>query len=191
MIGVITFSAGILLALINECLTRRDRRKQDEREKSKEHREYLQRLGEVNDNHMDHILKDYETMNREIHNRSVITEAVGAILITASFLILANTVAYKVTLNSKYSMCIISMLLYVLWFFVLHNTTKELDNMMFSRIRAIEEALSDEKKLNYDFGIHRYIRGETRNTHWIGIRRRFWVWVLLLLFSGWGLILSI
>lgn len=191
MISVITILVGLLLAVGYESLFCRDSSERCKRENSQKHHEYLKRLRNVGDDHIDVVLKDYETMNREIQNRGTITQAVGAILITASFLILGNVVGGKITSNVKYAMGIVSIALYVVWLFVLNYTTKKLDNMTFSRIRAIEGTLSDEKRLNYDFGIHSYIEDETKTTLWIKIRRRFWVWVLILLFVGWAVIFGL
>ena len=190
LLGIITFLVGLLLAVGYECLICRDEREQDDRE-HKEKDGYISAIrGAVDKSHIDRVLKDYEIMNREVETRGNITLVVGTILITASFYVLGTASIYKEASSLKYAMAIVSITLYVLWLFVLNYTSKTLDNMTFSRMRAVEEALSDEKVLGYDFGIHRYIRGETGNRRWIEIRRRFWVWVLILLFIGWALVLS-
>jgi len=197
LLGIITFLVGLLLAVGYECLFCRDEKERCERESSPEYSEYKKSIKESiekNPDFTDFVLRDYETMNREIQNRGTITEAVGAILITASFLILANVVGDKITSNVKYAMGIVSIALFVVWLFVLNYTTKKLDNMTFSRMRAIEQELGE--KFGYRFGVHSHIKEETepkccKETLWINIRRRFWVWILILLSFGWALIFGL
>jgi len=85
-------------------------------------------------------------------------------------------------------MAVVSILLYVVWFFVLNFTTKGLDNMTFSRMRAIEDALT--ATFHYKFGIHSYIEYESEESCWLKIRRRFWLWVLVLLIVAWASVLA-
>jgi len=194
MIGIVTFLVGLLLAIGYQCLVCRDKEEQNERERKlrKEYVPPMQR--DIEEPNIELILKDYETMNREIHNRAIITQGIGAILIGASFLILGNVAMGKcLSQNSKYSMSIVSLGLYVLWLFVFHRTAKKLDDMTYGRIRVIEGVLSKEEEKNKkcDFGIHRYIYSEAEKSRWISFRRGFWTEVLILLFIGWALVLSL
>lgn len=62
-------------------------------------------------------------------------------------------------------MAVASIGLYVLWLFILHYTSKKLDEITYSRIKAIKKALSE--RIGYEFGIHRYIDKETKSSLWI------------------------
>lgn len=135
------------------------------------------------------VLKDYEITNREIERRENITLLIGSILITGSILVVGYTVTSP---GPKYPYAVTSIFLFILWLFVLHNTTKKLDSMSYSRVRAMEEALSEH--FGYDFGIHRYLYSKTKKNcgtvWWLRWRRFFWGFILILLSFVW-LLLSV
>jgi hypothetical protein len=140
---------------------------------------------------MEPVLKDYEITNKEIERRENITLLIGSILITGSVLILGNTLINNNAVP-KFPYALTSILVFVLWLFVLHATTKKLDSMSYSRARAIEEALSDH--FGYDFGVHKYLYSKTKKNcgtvWWLKWRKIFWGLILILLSSVW-LLLSI
>ena len=181
---IVILSVGAVLAVVHEYWYECDRREQHKRENRDEYDKYIFAIKDVDESHIDHVLKDYEIMNRETDSRGNITEAVGAILITASFLILGNAVAKEVDLGLKYALAAVSMALYVVWFFFLELTTRKLDGMTFSRMRAIEDALT--LRFHYKFGIHNYVKYETGKARWLEFRRHCWLVVLILLFAGWA-----
>lgn len=130
------------------------------------------------------VLKDYEITNREIERRENITLLIGTILITGSILILGNTANIN---GPKFPYALASILLFIIWLFVLHLTTKELDNMSYPRARDIEEALS--KYFEYRFGIHSFLFSKTQKNGkpvwWLDVRRAFWAIILILISSIW------
>ena len=151
--------------------------------------EFINAVKGVDKPHIKFVLKDYQTMNQEIRSRGSITLIVGTILITASFLILGDAAKYRYSLDLKVVMAIVSIGLYLSWFFILNYTTKKLDNMTFSRMKAIESGLTQRINIqHFNFGIHTYIEQRYHEKKWIEIRRRFWVVVMMLLFTGWGLV---
>jgi len=137
------------------------------------------------------VLKDYEITNKEIERRENITLLIGSILIAGSVLILGNTVISNNAVP-KFPYALTSILIFILWLFVLHATTKKLDSMSYSRVRAMEEALSDH--FGYDFGIHKYLYSKTKKNcetvWWMRWRKIFWGLILILLSSAW-LLLSV
>jgi len=186
----IVLAVGITLAVVSLFWSKYEKTEQDRKEDCGNYLLYIDRVSNTAETHIDVVLKDYETMNREIQNRGTITLGVGAILVAASFLILGNTATNKgLALDTKFAVAIVSILLYILWLFVFHDTTKKLDNMTFSRLRAIEKGL--RQRFGYDFGIHTYLKDQVEKTRWIKYRRPFWVWILVLLFIGWGFIVAL
>jgi len=143
------------------------------------------------------VLKDYETSISEIHARNNINLMVGTILIGASFFILTS-INLSERSRSVGIYAFASIGLYSIWLFLLYLTSSRLNGLQYSRIRAIEEALTeklnyDTKKLKYDFGINSYNIKKTRRCGgkrpalWLRIRRAFWDIVLLLLSIAWML----
>lgn len=124
------------------------------------------------------ILKDYEISNREIERRENITLLIGSILITASILLLINAIP-----NVKWVFAAASIFTFTLWLFLIHLMTKKLDDLSYSRVRTMEEALA--KMAGYEFGIHRYLLRKTNKTTWIKMRRCFWGFLLILLSIAW------
>jgi len=137
----------------------------------------------------DVVLQDYESSIKEVDRRENIGLLIGSILITGSLIILGNTATSE---NPKFPYALTSILIFVVWLFVLHHTTKWLDSMAYSRIRALEEAISSHA--GYDFGIHSYMYGRThprnRALRRLRVRRLFWGFVLVSLSIAW-LLLSI
>jgi hypothetical protein len=134
------------------------------------------------------VLSDYEAFSKEVERRENITVVIGSILITASMLIFGNS-AISETENPIYPYALTSILLFVFWLFFLHATTRELDNIAYTRLKTIEKALSDEEG-NYNFGIHSYLTSVTQNTRrktvwWLMLRKQFWGLVLILLCLAW------
>jgi len=141
-------------------------------------------------NALDTVLKDYETVNREIERRENINLLVGSILVTASILILGNTATKGIP---KFPYAITSIAIFILWLLVLQNTSKKLDAMLFVRTRAIEKALT--QSYGYDYGIHTYLQTKTKDKcgetiWWLRIRRGFWSYVLFLTSFAWLLLSS-
>lgn len=142
-------------------------------------------------NGLDSVLKNYEIANREIERRENITLLIGSILITGSILVLGNTAKSENELATPiYIYAVTSILLFVLWLFVLHCTSRELDNLAYSYVKDIEEALSES--FGYRFGIHRYLYSKTHKNNktvwWLRVRRFFWGFVLILLSIAWLLV---
>jgi len=135
------------------------------------------------------VLKDYEITNKEIERRENINLVVGTILITGSILVLGNTATNHSPKLLPYSTT--SIFLFISWLYLLHVTTKKLDSVSYSRVRAIEEVLTEYFK--YDFGIHSYLRSKTRKkkkeneepVFWLRLRRGFWGFILILLSFSW------
>ena len=146
------------------------------------------------DNALDAVLKDYEITNREIERRENINLLVGSILITGSLIILGNTATAQNMPKFPYTLT--SILMFVLWLFVLHLTTAKLDSETYPRVRAIEEALTQH--FGYAFGVHQYTysvmqkkekkkkkdKKETRK-RWALVRRWFWGIILIALSIAW------
>lgn len=128
------------------------------------------------------LLKDYEVTNKEIERRENITLVIGTIMVTASFLILSDSVS-KAVIGTRFMSAFASIILYLLWLSVIHYTTKKLDRMSYARIHAIEERL--DKEVNYGFGIHSFLYQETKKKYWIEVRRAFWGLTLILLSFCW------
>lgn len=157
---------------------------------------WIRNTGENSNNEkMKILLKDYETANAEIGRRDNITLLVGTILITASLLILGN-IATTNSANHTDSIAVyalVSIGLFTIWLFVLHETNNRIDAHSYKRIKAIEEALTNY--LGYDFGIHSYIYKKTRAEGendkpiwWLKVRRVFWGIILFLLSLTWMLL---
>lgn len=130
-------------------------------------------------------LKDYEITNKELERRENINLLVGTILVTASLIILGNTVS--ASSPTKFPYAFSSVLLFVLWLFVLHYTTAKLDAMTYPRMRAIEEAMTQH--FGYAFGVHLYTYGQMENNggtfRWVEVRRQFWGIILIALSTFW------
>jgi hypothetical protein len=139
-------------------------------------------------NALDTVLKDYEITNKEIERRENINLLVGTILVGSSFLILGNTANNGIQQIFPYALS--SILLFVLWLFVLHYTTAKLDSFGYARIRAIEEAITQH--YGYDFGIHRFnyteITPKDKTEPWAEIRRYFWGIIMIAFSFSWTII---
>ena len=139
------------------------------------------------------VLKDYQISIAEVHRRDNITLLIGSILTTSSLLILANSISERVA-QPMSIYALVSIGLYSLWLFVIHDTAKRLGKITYNRIKAIEKALSDKEISNYNFGIHSYIIKKTRKcceerpVLWLRIRRTFWGIILFLLSLAWLLL---
>lgn len=166
----------------------------------------------LNEN-IDVLLKDYEITNDEIARRGHITLLVGTILVAAAFLIVGQTLVESnviliggsnaVGKNNETETnlaALASIGLYSIWLFVLHGTSKRLDNMTFARLKAIEVRISQtiNYRRGYQFGVHSFIKREfdkslrkkrflarIRTEWWIWVRRRFWGWIYLFLCLYW------
>lgn len=110
------------------------------------------------------LLKDYEISNKETERRENITLVVGTIMITSSFIILGNSFSQNVT-GSRVIGAIASIMLFLLWAFILHYTSRQIDGLSYARMKAIEETLSDPP--NYQFGIHSFLFKQ-----WTGKKKR-------------------
>jgi len=130
-------------------------------------------------------LKDYEITNKEVERRENINLIVGTILVTASLIILGNTA--NVGHAPKFPYALSSISLFSLWLFVLHYTTAKIDSMVYPRLRAIEEAMTQH--FGYAFGVHKYTYGtmkdEDRNFQWVEFRRGFWGIIMIALSTSW------
>jgi hypothetical protein len=139
---------------------------------------------------IDFAMQDYESSVKEVERRENIDLVVGTILITASLLVLGNTATAGISYKFPYAM--VSIFVFVAWLYVLHFTTKWLDSIAYSRIRAIEEAISSYS--TYNFGIHKYMFKRTHKGKQIvrrlQIRRFFWGFIIIILSVAW-LLLSI
>jgi hypothetical protein len=153
------------------------------------------------------IIEDYKAGNSEIGRRDNITLLVGTILVTSSLLILGTTareilgtIAQERPQDSMGIWASVSIGLFLIFLFVLHDTGKRLNGLTYYRIEAIEQALTShfnpnsgkEQHEGYNFGIHSYLHRETKEQRvwWLRLRRTFWADVLMLLSIGW-LLLSI
>jgi len=137
------------------------------------------------------LLKDYDICQTETARRDNSTLLIGSIFTTASLLILANTISQTFP-NSMFVYASASILLYLLWLLTAHRTSKRLDEITYTRIHTIEEALSD-KESRYQFGLHSYIwrkthTNEGKTYRWLRIRRMFWGIVLMLISFAWMLL---
>jgi len=133
---------------------------------------------------LDVILKDYEISNREIERRDHITLLIGSILITGSFLTLLYYLSnFKELTNIRSIFALTSIFSFSLWLFFLHYTSVRLDNLSYSRVRTIEEALRE--KFGYEFGIHWYLHRKIHGDKWISWRRKFWGIIFGLLSFAW------
>lgn len=145
------------------------------------------------------IIEDYKASNSEIGRRDNITLLVGTILVTSSLLILGTT-AKERPQNSMGIWASVSIGLFLIFLFVLHDTGKRLNGLTYDRVEAIEQALTNhfnpksgkEQHESYNFGIHSYLHRKTREQRewWLRLRRTFWADVLMILSIGW-LLLSI
>jgi hypothetical protein len=153
------------------------------------------------------IIEDYKASNSEIGRRDTITLLVGTILVTSSLVILGTTakeilgtIAEETLQNFMGIWASVSIGLFLIFLFALHDTGKRLNGLTFDRIKAIEQALTNhfnpnsgkEQHEGYEFGIHSYLHRKTKEQRewWLRLRRTFWADVLMLLSIGW-LLLSI
>jgi len=139
------------------------------------------------DNVIRAILEDYSATLEEVGRRDNLTLLTGTILITASFLLLAE--AGKNQDSQKIIFALASLGLYLAWLMFFHETAQRLNEIAFQRARAIEHALT--RHFHYDFGIHSYITTHTEEgtAPWLRmVRRIFWYVVLLLLAFSWMLL---
>jgi hypothetical protein len=128
------------------------------------------------------LLKDYEITIKEVERRENITLVVGSILIAASFLIVSQPI-FITNKDLVPFAAVASIGLYGFWLFLIHLTTKLLDDKAYSRIRAIEQKL---KVLGwYHFGIHSFLRGKEPENWWLQFRRRFWGFTYMFLCLYW------
>jgi hypothetical protein len=164
---------------------------------------------------IDIVLRDIETANREISRRDQITLVVGTILITSTFLILANAASLlrENGLGTELRLSLgvhafASVGLFTIWLLILYDTAKRLNGLVFKRIRAMEQALTEflqapvapPPPMNHQspviregnrepfaFGTHSYLDMITENQTacWLRLRRSFWALVLLFLSSSW------
>jgi len=81
--GAMVLAVGAILAVLHEYWFQSDKWEQEKRENRDERDKYICAIKDVDKFHLEHVLKDYEIMNRQVESRGIITEAVGAILITA------------------------------------------------------------------------------------------------------------
>lgn len=145
------------------------------------------------------LLKDYEITNVEIARRGHITLLVGTILVAAAFLIVGQ-VFLESNENPTHMAALVSTGLYSTWLFVLHGTSKRLDNMTFAHLKGIARKISQiiHYQEGYQFGVHSFITREfdkslrkkkflarIRTEWWIWVRRRFWGWTYLFLCLYW------
>jgi hypothetical protein len=136
------------------------------------------------------VLKDYEVCQAENQRRDNITLLIGSIFVTGSLLVMANTILRQGQ-NPIWVHALVSIGVFALWLFVVHNSSTILDEITYYKIHAIERALTEY--LGYSFGIHTHILDETsprtdNDRHpvwWLKNRRKFWSFVLLLLSFGW------
>jgi len=156
----------------------------------------LQRIGSIGsrDSIINGVLKDYEISIREIERRDNIFLIIGSILVTASLLILAETVS-KTSTHPIWIYALASIGTYVIWLFAIHETDNKLDEFAYKRIKAIELAVSDHlRRDNKDkekialFGIYSYIYEKKRIIWWLPLREYFWYVILLFLSIAWLLI---
>ncbi len=146
------------------------------------------------------LLKDYEITNQEIERREDITLVVGSILIAAAFLIASQPFLLE---NEKLIpiAALASIVLYLLWAFVLHLTTKNIDDIAYTRIHVLEERIGalakpsqpadgndSEVQITYNFGTHKFLQDQLGNKWWMQIRRRFWGFIFVMLCIYWILI---
>ena len=137
------------------------------------------------------MLKDYEIANDAVDRRDNVTLLVGSILITSSFLILAN-VALK-SGQPTFIFSIASIGLFSIWLLALHDTGKKVNNITYRHIKAVEGAIRthfQEDNISYDFGNNLTIcyKTEDQSVWWLRLRRTFWAIVLLLLSISWFLV---
>jgi hypothetical protein len=161
--------------------------KDEHKQLTREIRTSLSKIGP--EDSLEAVLKDYETTQKEIDRRENITLIVGTILITGSLIILGNTATAGARVWFPYAFP--SILLYVIWLFVLHLTTARLDSVAFKRAGAIETAIATH--FGYDFGIHEYTLKSMKNKKgrfflWVDTRRGFWGIILIALSASWLII---
>lgn len=145
------------------------------------------------------LFKDYEITNQEIERRENITLVVGSILIAAAFLIASQPFLLE-NENLIPIAALALILLYMLWAFGLHLTTKHVDDLAYSRIHVLEERISkraeptdqaegnNPEEPSYKFGIHSFLQKQLGNKRWMQIRRRFWGFIFMMLCLYWILI---
>lgn len=89
---------------------------------------------------------------------------------------------------------ITSLLLYTMWLFILHLTTKKIDDRSYERIRVLEEIINnhiDPEPLEDNrygvFGIHSFLLNNLSGLWWMTLRKRFWGFILGLISLSWFL----
>lgn len=133
----------------------------------------------------DILLKDYEITNSEVARRENITVLVGTIMLTSSFLILGNSITQNI-LIPRFVVAAASIFIFVTWLFILYYTTRKLNQISYTRIRAFEDKLNE--KVNYGFGIHRFMQDKRKCQLKFRIRKCFWSVTLLVLSIAWYLV---
>ena len=153
--------------------------------------------GDENAERLKVLLADYNVATEEVGRRDNVTLLVGTILITSSFIILGN-VSLKPTSQASPPTSVFSMasiLLFLIWLFVLHETGKVTNKITYDHLKAIERALTRHfqgrrEDPAYQFGTHLLVCGKTgdQSAGWLRLRRMFWAFVLLLLSVAWMLL---
>jgi len=143
-----------------------------------------------NKNILEGVLKDYEVCQAENQRRDNITLLIGSIFVTGSLLVMANTILSQGQ-NPISVHAFVSIGIFSLWLFIIHDSSNRLDEITYHRIHSIERALTGY--LGYGFGIHSQILDEVsprtengrHSVWWLRNRRKFWSIVLLLLSLAW------
>jgi hypothetical protein len=167
--------------------------KKNDQKNTPEDSELLGHLKEFlkNPTNRDSVVKDYEICQAEVARRDSSTLLIGSIFTTASLLILANTISQTFS-NSTFIYALASILLYLLWLLTVYRTSRYLDQITYTRIRIIEEAMSHEES-GYKFGLHSDVWRKThteegKTVPWLRLRRAFWSIILLLISFSWMLL---
>jgi len=127
----------------------------------------------------------YETLNADIRDRGEGTILSGTIFVTASILILVQSVSSGLVGGywMRFAVAIGAIVIYAAWLFGIQYTTQRIDKLTYARLHRLEEAMRIEA--------HNYVR-----KHWMNglpSQVRYYVWgiILLLLTIGGGLVLCL
>jgi len=157
---------GILLSVIYYFLQRTE-----ERDESKRERFPILRETEFGKRKL-----EYETFNRNVENREKSTLIAGTIILTASVLILVESLGRPLPRPLLVPTVLASPALYAVWLLFAYATAKRIDNICHRRMREIEGELG--------IRVHRYIQEEIKREKWYHYGRLgLWLlffWVLLL-----------
>lgn len=121
----------------------------------------------------------YEQISEGIRSRDNITIVAGTILITGSLLLLGICIQLVsqniVGIETKMLMIFSSLAIYVIWLICFNLTSKEMNNIGYSKLREMEK---DAGHINIHTQQLNKVRGKK---WWEYLRRKLWPWLLWVL----------